>query len=47
MAAELLEQAILEQNPAYQSLDVNGFSEFSITQSLDNPAMISAMRKKV
>ena len=48
LAQELIDQAALDQAPEYKTIEQNGFGKFSIlTQSMNNPAMITAMRKKV
>lgn len=48
LAQELIEQAALDQNPEFQAVNQNGFKKLSIlSQSMNNPAMITAMRKKV
>ena len=48
LAQELIEQAAQDQNPEFKAVEQNGFSKYSIlSQSMNNPAMITAMRKKV
>ena len=48
LAQEMIDQAVYEQTPALMSIEQNGFDQYSIlSQSMNNPAMITAMRKKV